>query len=74
MAFPVIILNVELDLGKLEFYGDGMIVDEINDKALRRRDDLDRKLPPLDQWKLAQAKRVQDELTLEQKVSRKKRK
>jgi len=65
---------VELDLGKLEFYGDGMIVDEINDKALRRRDDLDRKLPPLDQWKLAQAKRVQDELTLEQKVSRKKRK
>lgn len=65
---------VEIDLGKLDFYGDGMIPDEINDKALRRRDWMDGKMPVTEQWKLDQAKRRQDELTLEQKVSRKKRK
>lgn len=65
---------VEIDLGKLEYYGDGMIVDEINDKVIRRRENRDNKISALDQWELVQAKRLQDQLTLEQKVSRKVRK
>lgn len=65
---------VDIDLGKLDYYGDGMIADEANDKVIRRRDARDARLPAIDQWELVQAKRRQDELTLNQKVSRKVRK
>jgi len=65
---------VELDLGKLEYYGDGMIADELNDKVIRRSDNRDARMPRTEQWRLVQAQRKQDELTLETKVSRKVRK
>lgn len=65
---------VEIDLGKLEYYGDGMIPDELNDRVIRRRDKRNLAMPETEQWKFVQAKRLQDSLTLEQKVSMKKRK
>ena len=63
-----------IDLGKLEYYGDGMIPDELNDKVLRRRSARNERMPELEQWKLIRDKRKQDELTMEEKVSRKRRK
>lgn len=66
---------VDIELGKLpQFYADGMIDDQANNDALARREFMDEKMPELEQWKLVRAKRAQDELTLLQKVDRKKRK
>lgn len=64
----------DIDLGKLEYYGDGMIADELNDRVIRRRDARDARMPGTEQWKQAQAERLQDEMTIERKVSLKKRK
>lgn len=64
----------DLDLGKLDYWSDGMIADDTNDRALAREDKLNAIEPdPTKQWKLAQAKRDQDNLVLIQKNERKRK-
>ena len=66
---------VDIDLGLFPgFWDDGIAVTRANEKVLERVAWLEQNVPLEDEWKLVQAKRRQDELTLEQKVSMKKRK
>ena len=64
----------DIDLGQLPgYWDDGIGVNAANDNAIARREWLDTHVDPSQEWKVVQAKRKQDELTLEQKVSMKKR-
>jgi len=66
---------VDIDLGLFPgFWDDGIALTRANEKVLARVAWLEQHVNLEDQWKLLQAKRRQDELTLEQSVSRKKRK
>ena len=59
---------VDIDLGLFPgFWDDGIAVTRANEKVLERVAWLEQNVPLEDEWKLVQAKRRQDELTLEQK-------
>lgn len=66
---------VDIDLGLFPgYWDDGIALTRANEKVLTRSAWLDEHIPLEDRWKHDQAKRRQDELTLEQNVSRKVRK
>ena len=64
----------DIDLGQLpEYWADGIGVNAMNDNAIARREWLDANCDPLKEWEAVKAKRIQDDETINQKLSMKKR-